>query len=247
MHLKNMALLKIAEPRERQFRSVRMAPLYNAVTTRVFPKLKHDRLELKLTGKDDNLRRADFQSLATTAGLRAGDAEAALDGDLQRLGRAIDAIAVPKAIELTDETRKMAAEVRDLWRRRIAAMDKKLCPPLTAYGQYRAEANVCKVTLRLSNNVWVERVSWNWLRSFGVKRKSVRDGVCRTGAVTETVVKPRVWRLNYGPLLSRRRRMSLAANQYTLAGLERVARLIEGFETLYCLEPWRLRWRRLSL
>src|SRR6185295_2895518 len=72
MHLKNMALLKIAEPGDTQFRSVRMAPLYDAVTTRVFPKLKHDHLALKLNGKDDNLRRADFQTLATTAGLRAG-------------------------------------------------------------------------------------------------------------------------------------------------------------------------------
>jgi serine/threonine-protein kinase HipA len=122
MHLKNMALLKIAEPGDRQFRSVRMAPLYDAVTTRVFPKLKHDRLALKLNGKDDNLRRADFQTLAMTAGLRAGDAEAALDGVLQRLLRAIDTIAVPKAIKLTDETQKMTAEVLELCRRRIEAM-----------------------------------------------------------------------------------------------------------------------------
>ena len=61
------------------FRSVRMAPLYDAATTRVLPKLKHDRLALKLNGKDDNLRRTDFIALATTAGLRSGDAEAALD------------------------------------------------------------------------------------------------------------------------------------------------------------------------
>ena len=54
MHLKNMALLKIAEHGEMQFRSVRMAPLYDAVTTRVFPNLKHDRMALKLNGKDDN-------------------------------------------------------------------------------------------------------------------------------------------------------------------------------------------------
>ena len=51
MHLKNMALLKIAEPGDRQFRTVRMAPLYDAVTTRVFPKLKHYRLALKLTAR----------------------------------------------------------------------------------------------------------------------------------------------------------------------------------------------------
>ena len=37
MHLKNLALLKIAEPGEKQFRSVRMAPLYDAVTTRGIP------------------------------------------------------------------------------------------------------------------------------------------------------------------------------------------------------------------
>jgi serine/threonine-protein kinase HipA len=99
-----------------------MAPLYDAVTTRVFPKLKHDRLALKLNGNDDNLRRADFQALATTAGLRAGDSEAALDGVLQRLRGTIDGIALPRDIELTGETQKMAAEVLDLCRRRIEGM-----------------------------------------------------------------------------------------------------------------------------
>jgi serine/threonine-protein kinase HipA len=122
MHLKNMALLKIAEPGERQFRTVRMAPLYDVVTTRVFPKLKHDRLALKLNGKDDNLRRADFRVLATTAGLRAGDTEAALDGVLQQLRRAIDTIAMPKVFEFTDETRMMTGEMLDLCRRRIEGM-----------------------------------------------------------------------------------------------------------------------------
>ena len=32
-----------------------MAPLYDAVTTRVFPRLERDRMALKLNGKDDNL------------------------------------------------------------------------------------------------------------------------------------------------------------------------------------------------
>ena len=122
MHLKNKALLKTAGPRGRQYHSVRMAPLYDAVTTRVFPKLKHDRLALKLNGKDDNLRRADFQALAIPVGLRAGDAEAAVDELLHRLRRAIDAMEAPKAIELTGDTRKMIAEVLDLCRTRIEAM-----------------------------------------------------------------------------------------------------------------------------
>jgi serine/threonine-protein kinase HipA len=122
MHLKNMALLKIAEPRDKQFRSVRMAPLYDAVTTRVFPKLKHDRLALKLNGKDDNLRRADFRTLATTAGLRASDADAAIDDMLKRLGVAVNHIALPKPMALTDDARKMVQEVLDTCRTRIGTL-----------------------------------------------------------------------------------------------------------------------------
>ncbi|MBX3447903.1 MAG: HipA domain-containing protein [Parvibaculaceae bacterium] len=119
MHLKNMALLKIAESGEKQFRSVRMAPLYDAVTTRVFPNLKHDRMALKLNGKDDNLRRADFRALATTAGLRARDADAAMDDVLQRMLGAVDDLSLPAAIRLTDDMRKIVASVLDICRARI--------------------------------------------------------------------------------------------------------------------------------
>jgi serine/threonine-protein kinase HipA len=122
MHLKNMALLKIAEPGDHQFRSVRMAPLYDAVTTRVFPKLKHDRLALKLNGKDDNLRRADFRALARTAGLKATDADAAVDDLLHRLRGAVDLIALPQAMDFTVDARKMTAEALDICRARIEGM-----------------------------------------------------------------------------------------------------------------------------
>jgi serine/threonine-protein kinase HipA len=121
MHLKNMALLKSAEPKDRQFRSVRMAPLYDAVATRVFPNLKHDRMALKLNGKDDNLRRADFRTLATTAGLRAAAADAAIDDLLQRMGGVIDQIALPKAIEHTSEAGKIVKEMLDICRGRIGS------------------------------------------------------------------------------------------------------------------------------
>jgi hypothetical protein len=60
--------------------------------------------------------------LATAAGLRAADAEAAVDELLQRLHGAIDRIAVPKAMELTEETRKMTAVALDLCRQRIEGM-----------------------------------------------------------------------------------------------------------------------------
>jgi serine/threonine-protein kinase HipA len=121
MHLKNMALLKTAEPGDKQFRSVRMAPLYDAVTTRVFPNLKDDRMALKLNGKDDNLRRADFRALAATAGLRVGNADAAVDDMLQRLIGAIDGMRLPKAIEPGASARKMVEDMLGICRRRIEA------------------------------------------------------------------------------------------------------------------------------
>jgi serine/threonine-protein kinase HipA len=119
LHLKNMALLKVAEPGDKLFRTVRMAPLYDAVTTRVFPNLRHDRLALKLNGKDDNLHRADFRVLAATAGLRAVDADAAIDDLLRRLRAEVDRVNLPAAMEFTDDARRLVAEMLGICRRRV--------------------------------------------------------------------------------------------------------------------------------
>ena len=119
MHLKNMALLKIAEPGDEKFRSVRMAPLYDAVTTRVFPRLEEDRLALKLNGKDDRLSRADFRAFASTAGLKAGDADATIDEMLGRLTDALNRIRLPKALEYDAAGEKAARELLGICRSRI--------------------------------------------------------------------------------------------------------------------------------
>ncbi|MDR3440001.1 HipA domain-containing protein, partial [Telmatospirillum sp.] len=66
MHLKNVAVLKTAQPGARDFESVRMAPLYDALTTRVFPGMRDDHMALKLAGKDDRLDFKDFETLART-------------------------------------------------------------------------------------------------------------------------------------------------------------------------------------
>ena len=76
MHLKNLALPKTARVGSRTFTSVRLAPLYDAVSTRVFPKLANDRMALKLNGKDDRLTRADFRAAAATLGIPVSRAEA---------------------------------------------------------------------------------------------------------------------------------------------------------------------------
>jgi serine/threonine-protein kinase HipA len=123
MHLKNMALLKIAHDGDAAFRSVRMAPVYDALSTRVFPGLEHDRMALKLGGKDERLRRADFVALATLAGLRAGDAQATIDDVLHRLPRALDNLALPAALELSAESRATIDRTLELCRSRVTAFD----------------------------------------------------------------------------------------------------------------------------
>lgn len=118
-HLKNMALLKAADPGDKQFRSVRIAPLYDAVTTRVFPTLGHDRMALKLNGRDDGLRRLDFHAFSATVGVRASDADAAIDELLQKLKGAIDRIALPDLSGSSSEVRAMAATMLEITRARI--------------------------------------------------------------------------------------------------------------------------------
>ncbi len=98
MHLKNLALLKTAEPGSRRFATVRFAPLYDAVTTRVFPGLAGDRMALKLNGKDDRLTPQDFLTLARTIDLPAARAETAILELATRLHDAESRMALPMRV-----------------------------------------------------------------------------------------------------------------------------------------------------
>ena len=95
MHLKNLAMLKIAAPGVRRFESVRFAPLYDAVTTRVFPGLGGDRMALKMNGKDDRFTLKDFQALARTIELPVSRAEEAI-AELAKVTReAVSGLSLP--------------------------------------------------------------------------------------------------------------------------------------------------------
>jgi len=123
MHLKNMALLRIAEPGAARFRTVRMAPLYDAVTTRVFPQLRHDRLALKLNGRDDHLRRADFRALARTAGLRATAADEAIDRILDGIRGALHRVMLPDGAALDPGSRRTANEMLGICGSRLRTLE----------------------------------------------------------------------------------------------------------------------------
>ena len=97
MHMKNFALLKTADAGGGAFTTVRFAPLYDAVTTRVSPALG-DRMALKLNGKDDRLNAQDFLALARTIGLTAGGAEAAIADLAARLADAAPNLALPEGL-----------------------------------------------------------------------------------------------------------------------------------------------------
>lgn len=100
-----------------------MATCTDALTTRVFPGLEHDRMALKLGGRDERLRRADFVALATLAGLRAADANVTIDDVLHRLPIALDTMTLPAPLELDAGARATVAKTLDLCRARVAAFD----------------------------------------------------------------------------------------------------------------------------
>lgn len=119
MHLKNLALLKIAEPGDDAFSSVRISPLYDAVTTRVFPRLKHDHMALKLNGKDDRLNAKDFRTFARTVRLTAADADSVIETTRTQVGSVIDQISLPALAQYGPDGRQMADQMLETIRSRI--------------------------------------------------------------------------------------------------------------------------------
>jgi serine/threonine-protein kinase HipA len=123
MHLRNMALLKVAQLGEEKFDGVRMAPMYDAATTRVFPHLSHDRMALKLNGKDDKLRRVDFKTVATRAGLKAATSDAIIDGLIAAMTSPVDRVSLPALAHYGPDGQAVAGQVLDVVRSRLAGFN----------------------------------------------------------------------------------------------------------------------------
>jgi serine/threonine-protein kinase HipA len=125
MHLKNLAVLKTADVGAKTFTTVRFAPLYDAVTTRVFPGLAGDRMALKLNGKDDRLTRQDFLSLARTIGLTVEDAEAALEALTTRITERLVTLQLPPFAGEFDGAKSVRDKVEAIAAARCAALGAK--------------------------------------------------------------------------------------------------------------------------
>lgn len=121
MHLKNLAMLKAADAGAKAFTSVRFAPLYDAVTTRVFPGLGTDRMALKLNGKDDRLGRQDFLALARTIGLTAAGSEAAIAELAGRLAERATTLRLPDFAGQSEAAKAAQDRVLSIVNERCAA------------------------------------------------------------------------------------------------------------------------------
>lgn len=102
MHLKNVATLKTAEEGADHFSSVRFAPVYDAVTTRVFPGLENDHMALKLNGRDDRLKPDDFLAIARTIELPITSAAEAMARLARNITDAVGTLALPRQYEVED-------------------------------------------------------------------------------------------------------------------------------------------------
>jgi serine/threonine-protein kinase HipA len=125
MHLKNLAVLKIAVPSENMFHYVRMAPLYDAVTTVVFPGLKHDLMALKMNAKANRIKRKDFMQVAATAGIKASYADAMIDDTVSKLELAIEQIKLPNEIGYNKAAKSIADEMIEICHARLREFKKR--------------------------------------------------------------------------------------------------------------------------
>lgn len=119
MHLKNIALLKYAVPGADSFESVRLAPFYDAVTTRVFPQFANDRMVLKLSGKDDRLDRTDFLRLGATCGLSAVSTNSAIDQVLEKMAVGICEVSLPCIPDIFEQEKETVDQMISLCKQRL--------------------------------------------------------------------------------------------------------------------------------
>ncbi|MDQ6482625.1 HipA domain-containing protein [Dyadobacter sp. LHD-138] len=123
MHLKNIAVLKTALPGQKAFQSIRMAPIYDLVSTVVFPNLQNDTMAIKLNGKANRIKRRDFMTVAATMGLRATDAENLIEETLIKLKQALPGTALPDGIDYPDQAKKLIEEMLQICDARIEEFD----------------------------------------------------------------------------------------------------------------------------
>ncbi len=89
----------------------------------VFPNLQSDRMALKISGKDERLKRADFRRFAATAGIPAAAADTAMDELAAALARGLENLALPDPLTDGSVGAERAAQMREIVRARLASFE----------------------------------------------------------------------------------------------------------------------------
>lgn len=118
MHLKNLSVLKKVNESDTNFAEVRMSPVYDALTTRVFQGLENDNMAIMVNGKKANIKRADFKAAAVIFGMQVKECESILDDVSAKLEIALSAsnsrnsTSLPKSFIAIDHKMKSIIEKR---------------------------------------------------------------------------------------------------------------------------------------
>lgn len=116
-HLKNMAVLRIAKPKSQKFDVVSLAPVYDVVTTRAFPRFRNDQLALTVNGKRDKLRLEDFRRFGATVGVGSDRAYELTKSFTEKFDQYVAAQAP------TNET---VARALAIWRERLESLKEEI-------------------------------------------------------------------------------------------------------------------------
>lgn len=109
MHLKNIALLREALPNETKYRSIGMSPVYDALTTTVFPGLENDQMALTIAGKRDNLKMRTWEDFGSRCGLEKSKAATMLMSMASQCAQVAASVAKnPPALVRDDPLSEMA-------------------------------------------------------------------------------------------------------------------------------------------
>lgn len=103
---------------------MRVAPLYDAVTTLVLPEPSGDRMAFKLAGKDNRLVRKDFSALACTIDLSVDRAEASIAEMTAALQKSAARLRLPSVANrrARKEAGSMLESIAEIVRTRAEAM-----------------------------------------------------------------------------------------------------------------------------
>ncbi len=114
MHLKNLSVLKIATENSNIFEEVRISPLYDTLTTRVFAGLENDDLAIIVNGKRSKLTRKDFKQSAVIMGIKSSDCDEIIEELIEGISRNLNEIGSEIYNQINDAEKEIVGKMKNI-------------------------------------------------------------------------------------------------------------------------------------